>query len=65
MLRIPQCMKCVHFHKQIEQGVYRCDAFEVIPDEIFFNEVSHKEPYPGDQDIRYEEEPKPGESPRI
>lgn len=54
MQEISQCFFCKHYQKWVEPGHYRCDAFEIIPREILFNDVSHKEPYPGDNGIQYE-----------
>lgn len=36
---VPQCVNCVHF-----DGWNGCAAFEVIPYEIFANEILHEEP---------------------
>ncbi len=48
------CITCVHTH-----AGPTCDAFpDGIPDEILFNLVDHRKPYPGDHGIRYE--PAPG-----
>lgn len=57
MQEIPQCFSCIHYQKWIGPGHYRCDAFEIIPREILFNEVDHTEPYPGDNDIQYADKP--------
>ena len=52
-LDISQCIDCKYKHI----GYGTCDAFpESIPDEILENKHDHKNPYPGDNDIRYEKE---------
>ena len=46
----PQCFRCVHY-----RGEMRCAAFpEGIPAEIVQGKHNHREPYPGDNGIRYE-----------
>ena len=44
-----QCLTCRHYHLG---GA--CDAFKKIPSEIVTGEVDHREPYPGDNGIRWE-----------
>lgn len=45
-----QCLGCSHLH--LAGG---CDAFpEKIPEEIISGERDHREPYPGDNGIRFE-----------
>lgn len=46
-----QCIDCRHY-----QGLLRCDAFgdEPIPQEILSGEHDHREPYPGDNGVRFE-----------
>lgn len=55
---IPQCFDCRHFDEDWAIGTdspyYKCRAFEKIPDKILLNEHDHKEPYPGDNGIRFE-----------
>ncbi len=49
------CMRCKHYIK--EPGSVYCKAFpngDGIPEEIFFGENLHKEPYPGDHGIQFE-----------
>lgn len=49
---IPQCFYCKHY-----EGNYRCAAFvEGIPDKILVNKHDHREPYPGDNGIRFEQD---------
>jgi hypothetical protein len=60
-LVIPQCLSCKHF---IDDKSFTCAAFkDAIPNEILTNEHDHKEEFPGDNGIRFEEvESTPGES---
>ena len=52
MTIIPQCFECKNF---ISSKRIVCKAFpDGIPDEIFFNEVSHTKPYKGDNGIQFE-----------
>lgn len=52
----PICMACLHRH--IEGDGFTCDAFpDGIPDEIIQSEADHREPFPGDQGIQFEEDP--------
>lgn len=47
------CMRCQRYKWDDEKGNY-CEAFPIkIPDEIFFGENMHKEPYPGDNGITF------------
>lgn len=53
-----KCMQCKHikpFRK--EDNYIYCDAFPRgtgIPDEVFFTEIDHIKPYPGDHGILFE-----------
>ncbi len=53
------CMHCKHLHdgdEYLEDPFVSCDAFpDGIPGEIFEGENLHKEPYEGDNGIRFEE----------
>jgi hypothetical protein len=53
MIILPeQCDRCKHDH-----GKRRCDAFPGfpgIPQEIYDMEFDHRNPYPGDNGIRWE-----------
>lgn len=44
-----QCVECRHYLED-----HRCSAFEHIPVEIFLGEHDHREPYEGDNGIRFE-----------
>jgi len=44
------CQVCSHY-----RGLQKCDAFpEQIPDKILTGEHDHREPYKGDDGIRFE-----------
>jgi len=46
-----QCLKCKHYHPS--RG--SCEAFpDVTPGPIFSNRHDHRQPYTGDQGIRWE-----------
>lgn len=55
MVIMHQCAFCKHY--QGNKGVTcLCSAFpEGIPDEIINNEFDHKQPYPGDHNIHWEQ----------
>lgn len=56
-----QCVTCLHY-----LGSRTCDAFPIeIPEEIFTGLHDHREPFPADQDIRYEHNPDFPEDPTI
>lgn len=44
-----ECYKCKH---NTNHGV--CNAFNYIPDDIWYGKVSHRTPYPGDNGIQFE-----------
>lgn len=49
-LPISQCVYCKHLKRD-----WTCDAFlEGIPRDIADSEVDHREPYKGDNDVRFE-----------
>lgn len=49
-----QCVLCVHKRK----GTLGCDAFpDVIPVAIAAGEFDHRDPYPGDNGVRWELDP--------
>lgn len=56
-----QCSTCVHFRSPLDRVVRdpeagaACDAFpDGIPDQVFGNEVDHRQPVAGDHGIRWE-----------
>ena len=50
----PICLECRHFREEAK-GL-TCDAFpHGIPKPILMTEVEHREPYPGDHGIQFEE----------
>ena len=62
----PQCLTCQHLRLPPDggpeptwpNGTGSCDAFpatvDAIPSEIWWNRADHRQPYPGDQGIRWE-----------
>lgn len=61
MQHIPQCFECVHYQETggTPEHPHTCNAFpNGIPKPIFDNEVSHTQPYEGDNGILYQ--PLPG-----
>lgn len=48
------CLLCVHFQ---DITARRCDAFDGIPEDIWFGEVDHREAYEGDGGVRFERAP--------
>ncbi|HEY3417144.1 MAG TPA: hypothetical protein VGM23_09700 [Armatimonadota bacterium] len=52
MIKLSLCLVCKHFHYLPS---YTCDAFpEGIPDEVFYREIEHRQPIPGDHGIQFE-----------
>lgn len=53
---VPQCYNCKHaFPYDKGSGLLRCAAFpDGIPREIERNKHDHRQPYPGDNGIRFE-----------
>ena len=53
---LPLCATCVHFNDDNPEDE-TCAAFPGgIPDAILRSEADHREPFPGDRGIRFEEE---------
>ena len=50
---IPLCFGCVHFHG-VNKYPFSCEVFDEIPQAILNSEHDHREPYPGDNGIRFE-----------
>lgn len=53
---IPQCTLCSHYRRPaVTGGLKTCAAFpEGIPVEIWENRVDHREPYAGDNGVRFQ-----------
>jgi len=50
----PLCSSCRHWNRADFSG-YKCAAFpDGIPEAILISEHDHREPYPGDNGIRYD-----------
>jgi len=50
-----QCCTCRHFVGKKDRDSLNCKAFaDGIPLEIVLNEHDHREPFPGDNGIRWE-----------
>lgn len=50
------CAFCLHYHQERNEqagGLPSCDAFPVIPDDIFGGRFDHNEEFPGDSGIRF------------
>lgn len=53
----PQCIACVHM-TSLEPELETCAAFpDGIPRRIWQGEADHREPYRGDNGIRFEQDP--------
>jgi hypothetical protein len=51
---VPLCNECRYWHRENFEG-FTCDAFPGgVPEAIIRSEHDHREPYPGDNGIRYE-----------
>lgn len=54
-LLAPQCVRCKHWPRVTSVKGLPCDAFpDGVPDVILRGEHDHREPYPGDNGIRFE-----------
>ena len=54
-LGMPICLGCHHFNRAAPGPSFGCAAFPVgIPDEIFESRADHREPFDGDQGIRFD-----------
>ena len=60
MIHIPQCIACRHLRSEPDptrtsKVVWRCGAFpNRIPRQMIQNLHDHREPYPGDNGVRWE-----------
>ncbi len=58
MLKVPQCMRCIHYRWGSGGDALTCEAFPTgIPADIARNIVRHDAPYPGDNGLLFEEDP--------
>lgn len=56
-LRHTQCVFCKHYINITKVGQHpTCSAFpKEIPEEVLWNKFDHKNPYPGDNGVQFEE----------
>jgi hypothetical protein len=50
----PVCTLCKHYPKHPKVAEWKCDAFDKIPEEIWFGKNKHTEEVKGDKGIRFE-----------
>lgn len=54
-IAMPICIGCRHYDRTAPGPGIRCTAFPGgVPDEIFASQADHREPFQGDQGIRFE-----------
>lgn len=53
--RMNLCLGCIYLNRSSEKP--SCDAFEVIPDSIFYGGRDHRNPIKGDNGITFKEDP--------
>lgn len=52
---VSQCVKCKHKHPRTKEGPLTCKAYpNGIPRDLFYNDMDHTKPYPGDNGILFE-----------
>ena len=50
-----QCAACVHLKPRASlSDPFACDAFEVIPDAVYGNDLDHRQPIDGDHGVQFE-----------
>jgi hypothetical protein len=62
MINTLQCLDCKHFYEPARTGppAFACKAFPAgIPRDIMFAKHDHRDPYPGDNGIRFEPDVEP------
>jgi len=50
------CLHCIHLEAPPPKAFMRCEAFtHGIPDEIWQSKIEHRQTYPGDHGIQFED----------